>query len=97
MHVVLFKILISEFYKSLKSRLYLNICMYMYIKYLLLFYDKYLKIVILAKNSNTIRYSTHDFLMLAHLKFRLSQNMHVHVHQIFVTFLLQVPKNSNSS
>ena len=69
----------------------------MYIKYLLLFYYKYLKIVTLAKNSNTIRYSTHDFPMLAHIKFSLSDNMHVHVHQIFVSVLLQVPKNSNIS
>ena len=71
--------------------------MYMYIKFVLLFYYKYLKIVTLAKNSNTIRYSTHYFPMLAHIKFSLSDNMHVHVHQIFVIVLLQVPKNSNIS
>ena len=69
----------------------------MYIKYLFLFYYKYLKIVTLAKNSNTVSSSTHDFPMLAHLKFNLSDNMHVHVHQIFVSVLLQVPKNSNIS
>ena len=66
----------------------------MYIKYLLLFYYKYLKIVTVAKNSNTIRYCTQYFPMLAHIKFNLSINMHVHVHQNTVVILLQVPKNS---